>query len=207
MTIQVLTDTKEWEHVKSAALLTIHKKAAKDSLTASEWKHAMLLARHSPLREFRIRVIIEDLPRWIADQLVRHTVGVNNFMATMRPDRTKRLLRDQQSMADLTTFQQTYNIDSFLSMCRTRLCVGAVSKETREVIQNVVQILSHTEPEIAMYCAPPCIHQGGCKEKALCDLTNGKHCNVYQNFAIQIENRQVFDLKDRFTFYKNYCNS
>ena len=79
--------SEDWEEVKKAALITIHKKTIKSSKISSEWKEAMIIGRHSPIREFRIKVIIEDIPRWIADQLVRHNVGVNSYMGTMRPDR------------------------------------------------------------------------------------------------------------------------
>ena len=65
-----------WEEVKDAALTTIHKKAIEGKEISDEWKQNIVLSRHSPIREYRIKVRLTDVPRWIADQLVRHTVGV-----------------------------------------------------------------------------------------------------------------------------------
>jgi len=199
MRIIVDTDKNDWNRVKSAALTTIHKTSFKSGIT-SKWKEAMILGRHSPIREFRILVNIDDIPRWIADQLVRHTVGVNNYMGTMRPDRGN-VPRAEQTMETLTSFRQSYNIDSFLTMCHSRLCVGVVSRETRELVEEIVEILALNEPEIAKYCVPPCIYMGGCKEAPLLELMRKPKCNFYKNFVEG--NAYSMNLSSRYCVYGN----
>ena len=202
MKITVDTWDEDWEEVKKAALTTIHKKSTRKEIS-SEWKEAMIIGRHSPIREFRIKLTIEDIPRWIADQLVRHNVGVNNFMGTMRPDRGN-IPREEQKMTDLTVFKQSYNIDSFLNMTSARMCIGAVSKETRMLVEAIITELYSVEPEIAKYCVPPCIQLGECKEKDITELMNGKYCNYYDNFAKEARNYYIHGLKGRYNTYKKY---
>lgn len=202
MKIFVQPFSEDWEQVKSAALLTIHKKSVGKEIT-SEWKEAMISGRHSPIREFRIKVIIEDIPRWIADQLVRHNVGVNNFMGTMRPDRGN-VPREEQRMTQETVFQQSYNIDSFLTMCNARLCVGVVSTETRQLIEEIVRTLSKQEPEIAKYCVPPCITQHGCKEERLMRLMHKPTCRYFHSFMRKAREIYLPDLSARYQKYSEF---
>ena len=200
MKVKVEAFSEDWEEVKKAALVTIHKKSA-GSVISSEWKDAMCLGRHSPIREFRIKILIEDIPRWIADQLVRHTVGVNNFMGTGRSDRGNKP-REEQRMSDLTVFKQSYNADSFISFCNTRLCVGSVSKQTRELVEQIVGILRETEPEIAKYCVPPCISRGYCKEVGLMKLAGREPCNFLRKYLSATEISTFPEV--RFESYINY---
>ena len=151
-----------WENVKRSALVTIHKKWTGKEIT-SEWKENILLSRHSPIRQLRIEVYYEEIPRWIADQLVRHTVGVDNYMGTMRTDRGNKD-RSEQRMTDVTEFLQVYNGESFIKAASTRMCLGCVSSETREYLEAVVGALKEIEPELALMCTPPCIERLGCKE-------------------------------------------
>lgn len=194
--------SEDWDEVKKAALTTIHKKFVPKEIT-KDWKEAMVVGRHSPIREFRIKVKIEDIPRWIADQLVRHNVGVNNYMGTMRPDRGN-VPRSEQPMTMPTVFQQTYNIDSFLTMCYARSCVGCVSKETRMLVEAIIAALDTVEPEIARYCVPPCVHLGGCKERLIFDMTGAAPCNHYKTFVASSSIFSDVDLQKRHTLYHSW---
>ena len=152
-----------WEEVKEAALTTIHKSSIEGKPISDGWKENIVLCSHSPVREYKITIMLDNIPRWIADQLVRHNVGVNNYMGTMRSDRGNPS-REEQSMADKTVFMQSYNIQSFLQMCMTRMCAGCVSKETRELVFRIVKQMHTIEPIIASFAVPPCIYRLGCKE-------------------------------------------
>ena len=174
--------------VKDAALTTIHKKSIEGKEISSEWKNNIIMSRHSPIREYNIRIKLDNIPRWIADQLVRHSVGVNNYMGTMRTDR-KNLPRKDQTMEDLTVFKQTYNINSFIDMCSTRMCIGCVSKETRLLVEKIVAEVRKIEPEIALFCVPPCIRYFGCKEAGF------TKCNHFNNFIDDIfEDYDIVDI-------------
>jgi len=190
-----------WEDVKEAALTTIHKNYSGGEITP-EWKEKILLSGHSPIRELIIKIKFSDIPRWIADQLVRHNVGVNNYMGTGRSDRIG-IPRSEQTMEMLTEFKQTYNGQSFLHMTRTRMCIGSVSKETRELIETLVKKLAEFEPELALFCTPPCIYNGGCKE-----VFGG--CNHLKTFHTSLYGKSYKDeflnLLDRYKTYRYYMS-
>ena len=205
MKIKVEAFREDWAEVKKAALVTVHKKTLGSNLTG-EWKEAMCLGRHSPIREFRIKVLVEDIPRWVADQLVRHNVGVNNFMGTGRSDRGNKP-RAEQTMEDLTVFKQSFNIESFTKFCNTRLCVGSVSKQTRELVEQIVREVREVEPQIAEYCVPPCISSLYCKEAKLRKMTGLPECNhlrmfMKYNLSEYMEQVVYTNPDDRFQAYK-----
>lgn len=168
--------TDGWEWVKEAALTTIHKSSIEGKEITSQWKKAILKSEHSPIRELSIRFKIIEIKRWIAGQLVRQKIGVEHYMGTMRSDRGNKP-REQQTMADLTELMQSHNAQSFISLARTRLCIGCVSKETRVLTQTLVDEIAYHEPELAFYCVPPCIHQCGCKESSF------TKCNYFEKFS------------------------
>ena len=199
----VYPNSKDWEEVKKAALATIHKKTIGNNEISSKWKEAMIIGRHSPIREFHIKIVIENIPRWIADQLARHNVGVNTYMGTMRPDRGN-IAREEQRMTDTTIFQQTYNMDSFLTMCNARLCNGMVSTETRQLVERMVKILAKKEPEIAKYCVPPCIMQYACKEQPLMELMHKPKCMHFDSFLKKAKETYTKDLPARYQRYQEW---
>lgn len=175
-----------WPLVKEAALTTVHRKLKNNEVT-KDWKLKILKAKHSPIREFTITYRLENIPRWIADQLVRHNVGTNPYMATGRPDRGNKP-RNKQHLDEPTNLMQTHNAQSFINMCNQRLCVGCVSKETREIVEKLVGEVRTLEPEIAFHCVPNCILYGACKED---DFVK---CNHFRNFMKKILVDNEFDL-------------
>lgn len=69
MSVEISIDG--WDRVKEAALFTVGLKAIADKPISSEWKTNILMSRHSPIRELRIKVVFRYIERWVADQLVR----------------------------------------------------------------------------------------------------------------------------------------
>jgi len=190
-----------WKWVKEAALTTIHKNSIKEKDIPSQWKKDILRSEHSPIRELKIRFKIKELMRWISDQIVRHKMGVEHYVGTMRSDRGNKP-REEQTMADLTDIMQSYNAQSFTNFARTRLCVGCVNKETRELTKEIVQAVGELEPEVAFYCVPSCIYRGACKEKAFIK------CNHFNSFLQSIDSSKreemMFDIDKRYEAYHNW---
>ena len=191
-----------WKWVKEAALTTIHKSSIEGKEITTEWKMGILKSEHSPIRELSIRFKYEDIMRWIADQLVRHNVGVNNFMGTGRSDRGNKP-RSEQTMEDMTVFMQSLNAQSFINEARTRLCIGCVSKETRLLMEHLVDEVSKIEPEVAFYCVPPCIYQCGCKESAFTKCNHFKKF-IDANYDEGMTEVRMFDIDERYRRYHNY---
>lgn len=71
----------DWALVKACTLVTVGKKAT--TPPTSEWKHRILEARHSPIRELRF-VFRLEVPYWVAMHLVRHHVGCQPYVRTQR---------------------------------------------------------------------------------------------------------------------------
>lgn len=189
-----------WEWVKEMALASIHKEFSGGEITP-EWKSKILMSRHSPIREGRIKFKLKELKRWIADQLVRHTLGVNNSMGTGRPDRGN-IPRSEQTMEFETELYQGHNFESFINMMENRLCVGCVSKETRELCEALVDEVAKTEPELAFMCVPNCVKLGGCKESFT-------KCYHFDSFLTWCDNKKIHlvrltNLNTRYSLYHEW---
>jgi hypothetical protein len=185
-----------WEWVKEMALTTIHKDSIEGKEITPEWKLNMLMSRHSPIRELHIRIKTKQMKRWVADQLVRHSVGVNNGMGTMREDRGNKN-RSEQTMEDLTMLYQSHNAESFINMMETRLCVGCVSRETRQICEALRDEVEKTEQELAFMCVPNCVKLGGCKESFV-------QCSYFKNFITDVPLVYLVDLKSRYELYHDW---
>ena len=75
---------EDWMLVKRCALVTV----GKQPITApnDEWKHKILKARHSPIRELKFVFYLHDVPSWVATHLVRHT-HAQPYVKSQRNDR------------------------------------------------------------------------------------------------------------------------
>ena len=164
--VEIRVEIDGWERVREAALMTVGKQYTGHTIT-DEWKNKILRSRHSPIRELSIRIWMFGIPRWVADQLVRHNVGVNSFMRTARPDRGN-IPRSEQSMDMPTDLLQSYNGQSFLNMMEARLCFGVVSTETRELAEEIRAQVRKIEPILASHCLSYCQNTGRCREFKAC---------------------------------------
>ena len=157
-----------WNEVRESALTTIHKKHTGTEIT-HEWKKAILKSEHSPIRDMVIRAKFTNMPRFVADQLVRHHIGFQPYMGTWRPDRGCEKPRSEQTMKDPTVLRLVLNAHALINISRERLCTGA-SQKTREAWKMLLKELSKIEPELVFYCVPSCINRAGCKEFKPCEF-------------------------------------
>ena len=160
-----------WDWAKEAALTTVHKTSIEGKEITGRWKEQMIQAEHSPIREVKVHIKLDGIPRWIADQLVRSKD--ESFMGTMRPDRGNKP-REKQLMTDETVLLKSSNAQHIIDTARKRLCVGKVSPETYKTYETIVGCLAKTEPELAFHCVPNCVYRAGCPEM--------KTCGLYQKF-------------------------
>lgn len=74
---------EDWALAKQCALVTIGKemKTAPDM----EWKHAILRAKHSPIRTLQFAFYLEGVPYWVSTHLARH-VHAQPFIRSQRND-------------------------------------------------------------------------------------------------------------------------
>lgn len=168
ITIKRVTD---WERVANAARMTIHK----DTLghePSDTFKRKILAAEHSPIRLLEFDVTIKDVPYFVVMHLVRHTQGIEKFVATSREDRTG-VPRDERKQTDLVDCMFAINAQAFINISFRRLCNQA-DKTTVNVWNEVIDKLAEIEPILAEFCVPECIRYGYCPEMNSCGRAAAK---------------------------------
>ena len=87
MRIEVKWHEDMWQEIKDSALFTIHKESGK--YPTSEWKRAILLAEHSPIRNGHLIINVYDVPSFVIGHFVRHNIGFTPFVSSLRSDRAE----------------------------------------------------------------------------------------------------------------------
>ena len=174
MNVQLLeypTD-KDWMEVKRRALVTIGKKPI--SPPTDEWKREILRARHSPIRYLRFSFLITDLPSWVSVHLCRH-VHAQPYVKSQRNDRQTEYDRNGARQDAPVDMIWDINAEELITVCAKRLCMQA-SKETRDVVSEIAQLVVNACPEFDGMLKPQCEWQNGiCYEMNSCKrgVTNG----------------------------------
>ena len=159
--------SETWEWVKTCTLNTIGKKLGKNKEITSEWKQKILESEHSPIRElwFGIRM---EIPYWVSVHFVRHHIGVNHYVQTQRSDRTG-VNRDELPQGEIVSHIMSVNAQELVFMAHKRLCLQA-SKETREVMKEIVKQVVEKIPEMKKVLIPLCAYRNGkCTEFFPCN--------------------------------------
>lgn len=153
--------------VKTCTLNTVGKTST--NVPNEEWLVRLIKAEHSPIREmwFGIKMTI---PYWVSVHFVRHHIGVNHYVQTQREDRTN-MPRDDKPQGSLVTHIMSINAQELINMAHKRLCKQA-SKETREVMQEIVDAVISKCPYMKDVLVPLCVYRGGrCTEMYPCKRT------------------------------------
>lgn len=66
-----------------------------------------------------------------------------------------------------SSFAFDTNAEEIINISRARLCSKA-SKETREIWQNVLDLLEEVDPDLVKFCKRPCCWNGFCRERKPC---------------------------------------
>lgn len=155
----------DWMGVKVRNLVTIGKKAVNPP--DDDYKKRMLMCRHSTIRYLRFSFYIEDIPYWISTHLVRH-IHAQPYVKSQRNDRQNEYDRTKAPQDAPVNMIWDMNAEEFLTICNKRLCTSA-SKETREVVQKMCDLVAETNPEFIPFMVPMCeYHNGICQEFFSC---------------------------------------
>lgn len=166
-----VTRLSSWEQVANLARRTMWKDGLGREPT-SDWKSRIVLAAHSPIYSMFYQIDWTWLPRWIADEFVRHHVGATPYMSSQRPDRSPGgTPRSELTQEDPVNLTMVLNAQSFLDISRKRLCRQAAAG-AREAWRRTLDALRDIgETELYDHCVPECVHQGGfCPEMRCCGL-------------------------------------
>ena len=121
---------EDWIFCKQCALETIGKYTEKEPTW--QWKHAILRARHSPIRVLQFAFELE-IPYWVSVHLCRH-VHAQPFVRSQRNDRQEEYDRNKAPQDAPVKMIWYMNAEELMIVANKRLCKTA-SEETREVVQ------------------------------------------------------------------------
>ena len=156
---------KELLWCKTCTLNTVGKTST--TLPSDEWVKKLVNAEHSPIRElwFGIKMII---PYWVSVHFVRHQIGINHYVQTQRTDRTG-VNRSEKRQDELVSHIMSINAQELIFMAHKMLCKQA-SKETREVMQEIVKQVIDVAPYMKEVLVPLCVYRNGkCSEMFKCN--------------------------------------
>lgn len=150
---------EDWDLVKYLALLTDNKKMI--NKPTFEWKHKILRARHSPIRELKF-VFEMQIPYYVSVHLCRH-VHAQPYVSTQRNDRQNKYDRRKAPQDAPVTMAFSVNAEELLTIASKRLCSKA-DKFTQEVIYRCCELVEEKYPEFKGLFGPPCVIYGKCFE-------------------------------------------
>ncbi|MCI6935829.1 MAG: FAD-dependent thymidylate synthase [Clostridiales bacterium] len=156
---------EDWAFAKQCALVTI----GKEMKTAPDmaWKHAILRARHSPIRALQFAFYLEGVPYWVSTHLARH-VHAQPFIRSQRNDRQDEYDRNaarQDAPVDMIWYM---NAEELMTIAEKRICKQA-AKETREVVLMMRWLVVNHCPEFEGLLEPHCTKYGDCPEMKPCE--------------------------------------
>ena len=171
MNIKLLKHPSEedWLFVKKCAFATIGKDTESPPSTA--WRKAMLNARHSPIRELNFAFELTDVPYWVAMHLVRHHVGCQPYVQTQRNDRQSKYDRNSAPQSAPVNMIWTMNAEALMTIANKRLC-RCTAEETREVVEEMCDLVRWHCPEFKDELVPACVYAGICHEMNCCGLVD-----------------------------------
>lgn len=156
---------KDFIEVKRRALVTIGKKVK--NAPEEDWIIRIIKANHSPIRRLRFSFDLIGIPSWVATHLCRH-VHAQPYVKSQRNDRQSdydRNLAPQNAPVDMIW---DMNAEELITICHKRLCKQA-SKETRQVMQMIVDEVVKVAPYMKDVLVPLCAYRNGkCTEMFSC---------------------------------------
>ena len=156
---------EDWEFCKRCTLETVGKTAK--TPPATEWKHKILKARHSPIRTLPFAFELRDIPYYVSVHLVRH-VHATPFVKSQRNDRQNDYDRTKAPQDAPVNMIWYMNAEELMTVANKRLCNQA-SEETRAVVKEMCDLVLAACQEFKGLLVPMCVYHGGvCHEFSPC---------------------------------------
>ena len=158
ITIKPLTALAE---VQRAAQLTTHGQPIKAPLRS--WYRT----EHSPIRMRKFWIEFTGIPTMVSVHLVRHKMGVDHFVQTMRDDRGG-AGDDKVTRLTPVNHGMDINAQALIQMSRKRLCLAS-HKRTVAVWTKLRKAMKEVDPDLADFMVPECVYRNGvCPEFKEC---------------------------------------
>ena len=152
----------DWMLCKQCALVTVGKNAVTEPTV--KWKHDILSARHSPIRELKF-VFKLEIPYWVSVHLCRH-IHAQPYVRSQRNDRQDNYDRNSAPQNAPVTMIWSMNAEELMVIANKRLCNQA-SLETRQVVQAMCGEVLKIAPEFKGLLVKMCQY-GRCHEMFPC---------------------------------------
>lgn len=195
MKTEILGIRGSWQDVVNDCRATVGKPELGRE-PGTEFKTALLIAEHSPIRDITVRWKWAGIKSWIATHFSRHKWEC--FITTQRSDRTG-VPRDELPQGAPVDFTGSANAQALIDTMRKRLCHQA-SPETRRYAEDLKRALTEAEPELASVLVPNCVYRGGCPEM--------KSCGYYKCFLEFAEywygrgyESELLNIRSRYNMY------
>lgn len=157
---------EDWNMVKYLALLTANKSMM--TKPTHEWKHKILKARHSPIRELKF-IFEMTVPYYASVHLCRH-VHAQPYVGTQRNDRQDKYDRRKAPQDTPVVMAFSVNAEELLTIATKRLC-GKADEVTQDIVYKCCELVEEEYPEFKGLFGPPCVIYGKCMEMYPCKET------------------------------------
>lgn len=186
----------DWKEILDDCRFTVNKKPI-DKEPSDAFKKSILIAEHTPIRDFIIKWEWLSIPHWVTVHWVRHKF--EKFVGTQRTDRTG-VDRTKLPQDEPQNMRGEANVQHLIDSMRRRLCSRA-SKETRDCAYSLkIEIHDVVDENIANVLVPNCVYRGGCPEY---DKKDDNRCKFYEKFEKMAKesNVDISDIKSRYDYY------
>lgn len=157
---------EDWKFCKEVTLNTMGKKMVNSP--TDEWKRMILKSEHSPIRTLWFAYKLE-VAYYISVHYCRHKYGVEHFVQSQRDDRNDNPIpRAEKPQGEMVSHILYVNAQELMFMARRRLCNQA-SKETREVMEEIVRQTLEVCPQMEGLLVPNCKYLHHCPEPFPCN--------------------------------------
>lgn len=189
MRTEILKVKGDWQEVVDDCRATVAKPPLGKE-PSTEWKKAILISEHDPIRDIEVKFRWARIPYWVAMHWKTHIWrGRTN---TQRNDRQELYDRNKAPQDSPVDFTGDPNAQHLIDTMRKRLCYMA-SPETRELAEDLKETLRNVEPELSNVLVPNCVYRCGCPE-------NGK-CQFFKNIIKAHPEMASTDIQKRYDAY------
>lgn len=158
---------------------------------SNEWKQAMVIAEHSPIRNITVRFRWDSMKYWIAMHFKTHIWYA--VATTQRNDRQESYDRNKATQDAPVRMNCEANVQHLIDTARKRLCRNAAA-ETRAYMEDLKLAVREHLPEVAFAMVPNCVYRGGCPE-----LNGG--CGYYSALLEKCPEVGSHDIRERYAAY------
>lgn len=172
---------EDWKEVNRRARTTVG--YTEGVVPSTEWRHAILRARHSPIRYLRWSFLIEDVPYWVACELRTHVhdmpyvADFGVYIRSQRNDRQDKYDRNAARQDAAVNMIIDCNGEQIQVLANKRLCNQATA-EARAVVREMCDAVERAEKAYIGLLVPMCGYCGGiCHEMKPC----GRPWRIYHD--------------------------